>query len=236
MSEKILVIEDDSAVITMLNGALTSIGYQVDSATNGVDGLERLRSKQYALVLLDVMMPRMDGMETLRQLRQFTTVPVIMLTGRDADTDQIKGLEDGADDYILKPASIAVIRARVRAALRRSKKPARPEPPILSFDQGALVIDQVKAEVMLHGVSVELTPTEYRLLMYLVSNAGHPVDHREVLASVWGHGYETPEVLKLFISRLRTKIEPDPGNARYVLTHRGRGYYFGAEPDAPSSV
>jgi len=178
------------------------------------------------MVILDVMMPRMDGWKTLRRIREFSTVPVIMLTGKDADSDQVRGLEDGADDYITKPASVAVIRARVRAALRREKQPVRSNEAKLRFDDDTLVINQHRAEVLVSGNHADLTPTEYRLLMYLISNTGQAIPHREVLAAVWGPGYDDPEVLKIFIFRLRNKLEADPSKPRYIKTKHGRGYYF----------
>jgi two-component system KDP operon response regulator KdpE len=233
MDEHILVVEDDPAVIQTLTGALRGAGYAVTVARDGAQALAQLQEEQFSLVILDVLMPRMDGWETLRRLRGFSTMPVIMLTGLDSDLDQIRGLEIGADDYVTKPASVAIIRARVRAALRRAKQPSRPAEQTLTFDGGMLVIDQAKGEVTMRGVPADLTPTEYRLLLYLVSNAGQAVPHREVLASVWGPAYDDPEVLKLFISRLRSKIEPDPSQPRYILTQRGRGYYFAAAKDAP---
>jgi len=227
-SLRILVVEDEVAVIEMLEGALSRAGYAVSVARDGQQALHLFRQAPFDLVLLDVMMPRMDGWATLRQLRALSSVPVIMLTGRDADSDQVRGLETGADDYITKPTSVAVIRARVRAALRRGKQPPLPEEPVLTFEHGALVIDQQKGTVAIHGQLVDLTPTEYRLLRYLASNPGQVLPHREVLASVWGPGYYEPEVLKLFVSRLRNKIEPGALKGRFIKTRRGRGYFFEA--------
>lgn len=217
MSERILIVEDDSAVIEMLEGALSGAGYKVTVARDGKRALALLREERFNLVVLDVLMPRMDGWETLRRLREFSTLPVIMLTGLDEDLDQVRALEAGADDYVIKPASVAVIRARVRAALRRAKQPPRPEKSTLSFDDGKLVIDQAKKQVSVGGAPADLTPTEYRLLLNLISNAGQAVPHREVLAAVWGPGYDDPAVLKLFVSRLRSKIEPDPSRPRAEL-------------------
>ena len=224
--DQILVVEDDLAVIAVLEATLTNAGYAVSVARDGRQALTMLRKIQFDLVILDVVMPQMDGWKTLRKIREISTVPVLMLTGQAADSDQILGLELGADDYITKPASVAVIRARVRAALRRARQPLRPEEPILNFAEGVLVIDQQSGQVRVAGAAVDLTPTEYKLLIYLVSNAGQTIPHREVLAAVWGPGYDDPEILKLFISRLRAKIEPDPAQPRFIRTKRGRGYYF----------
>ena len=173
-------------------------------------------------------MPRLDGCETLRKIRKTSTIPVLILTGRDTDLDQVQGLDLGADDYITKPTSMAVIRARVRAALRRAKQHPVAE-PVLNFDDGALVIDQQRAEVLINGQPVILTPTEFRLLVYLISNSGKAVPHSEVLAAVWGPGYNDPEVLKIFVFRLRNKIEVDSSHPRYIKIKRGHGYYFNAQ-------
>jgi two-component system KDP operon response regulator KdpE len=231
MNEHILVVEDDPTVVEILSGALQHAGYAVTVARDGEQALACLREEPFSLVILDVFMPRMDGWETLRRIREFSIIPVIMLTGLDDDLAQVRGLEAGADDYVVKPTSVAVIRARVRATLRRAKQPSRLAEPVLSFDNGALVIDRAQSRVTVCGAPANLTPTEYRLLLYLVSSAGQPVPHREVLTAVWGPGYDDPEVLKLFISRLRSKVEPDPSQPRYISTRRGRGYYFAAEED-----
>ncbi len=231
MNEHILVVEDDPTVIEILSSALHRAGYAVAVARDGEQALARLRDEPFSLVILDVLMPRMDGWETLRQIREFSTIPVIMLTGLDDELDQVRGLEAGADDYVVKPTSVTVIRARVRATLRRAKQPSRPAEPVLSFDNGNLVVDQARSRVTVCDAPANLTPTEYRLLLYLISNAGQPVPHREILAAVWGPGYDDPEVLKLFISRLRSKIEPDPSQPRYISTRRGHGYYFAADED-----
>jgi len=224
--EQILIVEDDLAVIQMLQGALRGAGYAVRVARDGKDALRLIQEAPLDLILLDVSMPRMDGWETLGKLRKFSDLPVIMLTGYDTDQDQVRGLEGGADDYITKPASVAVIRARVRAVLRRRKQPPRPAQTILTFDEGALIIDQSKAEVIHNGQPAALTPTEYRLLMVYVSNAGHTIPHEEVLAAVWGPGYEEPELVRMVVMRVRNKIEPDPQNPRYLQIRRGQGYYF----------
>ncbi len=226
MSERILVVEDELAVIEMLQDSLSYAGYQVAVARDGQQALAMLKESYFNLVILDVVMPRLNGLETLQKIRKTSSIPVLMLTGRDAELDQVQGLELGADDYIIKPSSMAVIRARVRSALRRAKQPPSPTEPKLVFGDGALVIDQKRSEVYSGGQPAFLTPTEYRLLLYLIANAGQIIPHREMLAAVWGPGYEDPEVLKIFIFRLRAKIEPDPSLPHYIKTKRGRGYYF----------
>ncbi len=229
MSARILIVEDDRTVVDMLTSALERTGYQVESAQDGRQAVEQFKASNFDLVILDVAMSRMDGWEVLRQLRAFSNVPIIMLTGHDADADQVRGLEGGADDYITKPASIAVIRARVRAALRRDRQPHHTPETELRFSDGELVIHPSSGEVLVRGQPAALTPTEYRLLLYLVSNAGQAQPHREVLAAVWGPEYQDPEVLKLFISRLRKKIEKDPSHPQYIKTRRGFGYYFSGD-------
>ncbi len=231
MSARILIVEDEPAIVKMLSSALERSGYQVKSARDGRSALQQLKNTPFDLIILDIAMPRMDGWEALRRIRAISNVPVIMLTGQDADQDQVRGLETGADDYITKPASIAVIRARVRATLRRDRQPQHLAEEVLHFNNGHLVVHPGSGEVLVNGQPAELTPTEHRLLLYLIANAGQVRPHQEVLAAVWGPDYRDPEVLKLFISRLRKKIESDPAHPHYIKTQRGFGYYFAAEKE-----
>jgi len=176
--------------------------------------------------LLDVMMPGMDGYETLRRIRIASQVPVIMLTAKDQEDDRIKGLELGADDYIGKPFSYRELLSRIRAVLRRHHTPAPATLGQIVVDD-RLAIDFNKREVLIHGERVNLRPTEYRLLYHLVQRAGYVMTHNELLAKVWGPEYhDETHYLRLYVTYLRQKIEVDPANPVYILTERGVGYRF----------
>jgi two-component system KDP operon response regulator KdpE len=201
-------------------------GCRVISASNGREALERARDDMPDIVLLDIMMPGMDGFEVLRRLREWSTVPVIVLTAKDDEDDRIRGLELGADDYIGKPFSHRELVSRIRAVLRRHLI----QPPIqqsqLRIDDH-LTIDFGKREVLVDGKPVSLRPTEYRLLYHLVQNAGWVMPHEVLLSKVWGPEYsDESHYLRLYITYLRQKIEPDPAHPRYILTERGTGYRF----------
>jgi two-component system KDP operon response regulator KdpE len=179
------------------------------------------------LIILDVMMPELDGFETLRMLREISNVPVIMLTVRDEEEDKVRGLELGADDYVTKPFSARELASRVKAVLRRAQGPASPDESILQIDH-RLSIDFNKREVIVEEEHLHLRPTEFRLLYHLVENAGWVVPHETLLSKVWGYEYGEDEIqnLRLYISYLRKKLEPDPSNPHYILTEIGTGYRF----------
>ncbi len=200
--------------------------FRVIEAHNGIEALDKVRTSLPDLVILDVMMPEMDGFETLEVLRQVSTVPVIMLTVRADEEDKVHGLELGADDYVTKPFGARELVSRVKAVLRRTESPAKPEEAVLQIDD-RLSIDFNSREVIVEGERINLRPTEYRLLYHLVENAGWVVPHEMLLAKVWGYEYqEEIHYLRLYITYLRQKIEPDPSNPRYILTERGVGYRF----------
>jgi DNA-binding response OmpR family regulator len=183
------------------------------------------------LILLDVMMPGMDGWTMLNRLREFTDVPVVMLTAVGGEESLVHGLDSGADDYLTKPFSMHELKARIRAVLRRSSLDARTEDRSLRFDNGQLVIDPPSQQVTVRGELVDLTPTEYRLLLCLAYNAGRVLNPDQILDHVWGPGYEDSVAsVKLYVWYLRRKIEDDPGNPRYILTKRGAGYYMASLP------
>jgi two-component system KDP operon response regulator KdpE len=200
--------------------------YRVIEAHNGLEALDKVRTNLPDLVILDVMMPELDGFETLEMLREVSTVPVIMLTVRADEEDKVRGLELGADDYVTKPFGARELASRVRAVLRRTQGPTTPEEAILRIDD-RLSIDFNAREVIVEDQDIKLRPTEFRLLYHLVENAGWVVPHETLLAKVWGYEYrEEIQYLRLYVTYLRQKIEPDPSHPRYILTERGVGYRF----------
>jgi len=202
-------------------------GYQVLEAHTGLEALEMIRTQLPDLVLLDVMMPELDGFETLRMLREFSSIPVIMLTAKGEEDDKVYGLELGADDYVTKPFGSRELSSRVRAVLRRAEMPsASPEQAVLRIDD-RLSVDFNRREVIVAGEHIKLRPTEYRLLYHLIENAGWTVPHEQLLAKVWGYEYrDETHYVRLYVNYLREKIEEDPSNPKYILTERGVGYRF----------
>jgi two-component system, OmpR family, KDP operon response regulator KdpE len=222
----VLVVDDEPRIVNFVRMNLELEGCRVISASNGREALERIRDNLPDIVLLDIMMPGMDGFEVLRRLRQFSSVPVIVLTAKDQEDDRIQGLELGADDYIGKPFSHRELLSRIRAVLRRHATPPPMPQTQLKIDE-RLTIDFAKHEVLVNGEPVSLRPTEYRLLYHLVQNAGWVMPHDLLLAKVWGPEYrDESHYLRLYITYLRQKIEEDPANPRYILTERGVGYRF----------
>ena len=222
----VLVVDDEPRMVRFVRMNLELEGYQVAEAGSGIEALEKVRDDLPDLVVLDVMMPEMDGFETLEHMREISTVPVIMLTVRGDEEDRIRGLELGADDYVTKPFSPRELASRIRAVLRRAEMPSPVAKTAIRIDD-RLEIDFRKREVIVDGVPVSLRPTEYRLLYHLVNNAGWVMTHEMLLSKVWGYEYrEEAGLLRLYITYLRKKIEPDPGDPRYIFTERGVGYRF----------
>ncbi len=226
-AKRILVVDDETRMIGFIRMNLELEGFQVLEAHNGLEALEMIRTSLPDLVILDVMMPELDGFETLRILREFSSIPVIMLTAKGEEDDRVYGLELGADDYITKPFGPRELSSRVRAVLRRVETPAStPEKAILQIDD-RLGIDFNRREVIVEGKSIKLRPTEYRLLYHLVENAGWTVTHEQLLAKVWGYEYrDEAHYVRLYVNYLREKIEEDPSNPKYIITERGVGYRF----------
>ncbi len=222
----VLVVDDEARMVNFMRLNLELEGMRVATAANGREALERVREDMPDVVLLDVMMPGMDGFETLRRIRQFSQVPVLMLTAKDEEEDRVRGLELGADDYIGKPFSHRELVSRIKAVLRRHYA-SPPVPQTLVRVDDRLNIDFARREVLVDGKRVNLRPTEYRLLYHLVQNAGYVQTHEMLLTKVWGPEYrEESHYLRLYITYLRQKIEEDPANPRYILTERGVGYRF----------
>lgn len=228
---KILIVDDEPDVVEVITVALTLqwADCQVLTAGDGETALERVEQESPGLVLLDIGLPGMDGFEVCRRLREFSDVPVIMLTVRDREADKVKGLELGADDYITKPFGHLELLARIRAVLRRAAMPP-PATRTADFVCGRLAIHFAQRQVTRDGKPVRLTPTEYNLLYHLVRNAGQILPHATLLAKVWGHEYvDEIDYLKVYIRRLREKLEADPQNPRHILTERGIGYRFATD-------
>ncbi len=222
----ILIVDDELRMRRFIRMNLELEGYQVIEAENGIQALDQIRQFNPDLAIMDVMMPEMDGFETLRLLREISTMPVILLTVRDDEEDITHGLSLGADDYITKPFSPRVLTSRVGAVLRRAHWPAPPPRTVLRIDD-RLSIDFNRHQVIVNGERIDLRPTEYRLLNHLIQNAGWVVPHDTLLAKVWGYEYrDETHYLRLYINYLRKKIEEDPANPQYILTERGVGYRF----------
>lgn len=220
----ILVVEDEPHVLKLVKANLESSGYRVLTATDGEQAVEMARGEMPDLVVLDLMLPKLDGYAVCKRIREFSAAPVIMLTARSTEVDVVHGFEVGADDYITKPFAASELLMRVQAVLRRSKWPEE----VISrqhFRAGPIEIDFAQHRVTAGERDVKLTPTEYRLLTHLAFNANRVVTHRELLRAVWGPEYgEETEYLRVYTRYLRQKLEPDPSSPRYLLTQAGAGY------------
>jgi two-component system KDP operon response regulator KdpE len=222
-SGTILVVDDEPQIRRVLSTMLTSQGYPVIEARSGEEALEKIRGERIDLILLDVNMPGMSGLETCAQIRRSGDVPIIMLTVRNSERDKVQALDAGADDYVVKPFGAEELLARIRAALRRAS-PVDMPPPFVSHD---LKIDFENRLVTVKGKTIRLTPKEFELLRHLVANQGKPMGHRRLLQAVWGPDYgEETEYLRVFINQLRKKIEPDPHHPRFIKTEPWVGYRF----------
>ncbi len=225
--KRILVVDDEPRVIGFVRMNLELEGHQILEAHNGLEALEIIRTKLPDMVLLDVMMPELDGFETLKMLREFSNIPVIMLTAKGEENDKVYGLELGADDYVSKPFGPRELSSRIKAVLRRAEMPtSSPEQAVLQIDE-RLSVDFNRREVIVNGEHIKLRPTEYRLLYHLIENAGWTVPHEQLLAKVWGYEYrDEAHYVRLYVNYLRDKIEQDPSDPQYILTERGVGYRF----------
>ncbi|NPA93044.1 MAG: response regulator transcription factor [Chloroflexi bacterium] len=224
----VLVVDDAKSLREFVRRNLDVRGYRVVTAVNGVDALEKFQAHDIDLVILDLIMPQMDGLEVIKQLRLISNVPIIVLSALGEETTKIQALNRGADDYLTKPFGVGELLARVQAVLRRAQPTTSTTQPTVIV-RGPIVLDRERHEVTIHGKPVALTPTEFNLLEYLMRNAGKVLSHSEILRHVWGPEYgQEAEYLRVYIGRLRQKIEPDPNNPRYLRTERGVGYAFEA--------
>ncbi|HLH72097.1 MAG TPA: response regulator transcription factor [Chloroflexota bacterium] len=223
---RVLVADDEPDLLYAVKLYLEDEGYLVFTAVNGYEALDLLKERLPDVVVLDVMMPEPDGFETLKQIREFSTVPVIMLTAKGEEADKVRGLSLGADDYVTKPFSQRELLSRIQAVIRRAEMPRTLPKTQIRIDDH-LSVDFARGEVYRDGNKVTLTPTEYRLLYHLVSNPGRVLTNEALLVRVWGREYrEEDHYVRLYISYLRQKIEPDPAHPRYIQTEKGLGYRF----------
>ena len=225
-NKRILVVDDEERIVRFIRLNLEQDGFIVVEAFSGKQAMDKLRQSLPDLILLDVMLPDLDGFEVLHMIRENHDVPIIMLTAKTEEDDRVRGLELGADDYVTKPFSPRELVSRVRAVLRRTEAQRGGKEGVIEVDD-RLKIDFDRREVWVEGKLVKLRPTEYRLLYHLVQNAGWVVTHDQILAKVWGYEYrDEPHYVRLYVNYLREKLEEDSANPKYILTERGVGYRF----------
>lgn len=224
MADTILTVDDEPRFLRLVEANLTSEGFDVITAENGKTGIDMVATHSPSLVLMDVMMPEINGLEALERIREFSTVPIIMLTAKGSEADRVEGLNRGADDYIVKPFSAVELLARVNAVLRRAKLVDHP-PQQQIINHGVLMIDLAQAEVSVAEISVPLSATEYRLLLQFAQNVGQTLSAEQLLTNVWGEEYrDDKEILWVCISRLRQKLEDNPKKPAHIVTRSGMGY------------
>lgn len=226
---KILVVDDEKSLVKGIKFNLENEGYQVEPCYDGASAVELARSGEYDLIILDLMMPEMDGLTACQQIRMFSTVPIIMLTARSEDADKLMGFESGADDYLTKPFNILELKARVRALLRRSSLTAAQsdgqDPDVLT--KGHITLDIAKREARKDGIAVELTMKEFDLIEFFMKKPGKVFSRENLLDLVWGYDYQGDiRTVDVHIRRLREKLEHNPAQPEYILTKWGVGYYF----------
>jgi len=220
----ILVVDDEPQILRVIRASLPARGYEVKTAPGGEEALDEIRKQMPDLVILDLVMPGVSGLEVCQRIREFSSVPIIVLSAKGSETDKIAALDLGADDYVTKPFSLDELLARIRAVLRRWLA-TESSSPILQV--GDITIEADERRVTVAGAEIKLTPKEYDVMKYLVSNAGKVVTHRSLLQAVWGsQSSEQTEYLRVFINQLRKKIELDPQHPRYILTEPWVGYRF----------
>ncbi len=224
----VLVVDDAKSLREFVRRNLDVRGYRVVTATNGADALAKFRTHDVDLVILDLIMPQIGGLEVIKQLRQVSNVPIIVLSALGEESTKIQALNYGADDYLTKPFGVGELLARVQAVLRRAQPPIEQHEPSVLV-RGPIVLDRERHEVTIDGQPVDLTPTEFNLLEFLMRHAGKVLSHQTILQHVWGTGYgQETEYLRVYIGRLRQKIEPNPNQPRFLRTERGVGYFFDA--------
>ena len=221
----ILVVDDEPEIRKAVSASLQAQGYEVQTAADGEEALRRAAAALPALIILDLMMPGMDGLETCRRLRAWTDVPILVLSARSQEPQKVRALDLGADDYLTKPFGMDELTARIRAALRRQRSARPADVPI--FTAGALTVDYARRLAFKHGQELKLTPHEYEILRFMTQNAERVLTHRQVLAAVWGpEDVEETQYLRVHVSHLRQKIEDNPARPRFIVTEPGVGYRF----------
>ncbi len=220
-ASKILVVDDEPQIRRVMRATLSSQGYTIVEAASGAAALEKLRRERPDLILLDMNLPGLDGLDTCREIRTSSNVPIIILTVRSGEKDKVRSLDAGADDYVTKPFSMEELLARIRAALRR----VGPSEAINSISTKDLSVNFESRTVKVRGIAVHLTPKEFELLRQLAADEGKPLTHRRLLQAIWGPDYgDETEYLRVTVNQLRKKIEPDPSNPKYILTEPWVGY------------
>ena len=225
---KILVVDDEKLLVKGIKFNLENEGYTVDACYDGESAVNMARTGEYDLIILDLMMPKKDGLEACQEIRGFSTVPIIMLTARREDADMLMGFESGADDYVTKPFNILALKARVRALLRRASMSAAQEPAKTSvLTRGHISVDTERRSAYKNGVAIELTMKEFDLIEFLMKNPGRVYSRENLLDLVWGYDYQgDTRTVDVHIRRLREKLELDPAHPEYIVTKWGVGYYF----------
>lgn len=222
-----MLVDDELAILRAIRASLSANGYEVRTAKNGQDALDEIRKEQPDLVILDLVMPDITGLEVCRRVREFSKVPIIILSAKGEDQDKVIALDLGADDYVTKPFNLDVLLARIRAVLRRTNT-NEIEENILKIND--VIVDVESRRVTVAGKEIKLTPKEFEVLRYLILRAGKIVTHRALLQSIWGWEFvDQIEYLRVFVNQLRKKLEPDPHHPRYILTEPWVGYRFALE-------
>lgn len=219
-----LVVDDESNILRFVRANLRASGYDIASATTGTEALAQFEATNPDIIILDIMLPEMDGLEVCRRIRQVSDVPIIMITAKGDMQDAVEGLDAGADDYVPKPFAVEELLARVNAVMRRTKNNLA-QPSTDKIKLGNLIIDLGQRQVTINGQTAHLTPTEFKLLTYMANKADKVLPHEELLEAIWGKEYrDCTHYLRVSIGRLRQKIETDPGNPEYIVTCSGVGY------------
>ncbi|MBQ1608386.1 MAG: response regulator transcription factor [Lachnospiraceae bacterium] len=227
MAKRVLVVDDEKLIVKGIRFSLEQDGMEVDCAYDGEEALNKALSEQFDMILLDVMLPKMDGFEVCQRIRDVSNVPIVMLTAKGEDMDKILGLEYGADDYITKPFNILEVKARIKAIMRRSAPQVNPETKSYEIVSGDIYLNTESRRVRIKDVEMNLTSKEFDLLLHFVSNPGKVYGREELLELIWGKDYPgDARTVDVHVRRLREKIEPNPSEPRYVHTKWGMGYYY----------
>ena len=228
MNVHVLVVDDEKPLRDFVRRNLEVRGYKVLTASNGLEALAIFKNESIQLVIMDIMMPHMDGLEATRRIRQESHIPIIILTAMGEESDKVRAFDLGADDYLTKPFGVGELLGRVKAVLRRADW-SEPDVPEERLVRGDIEVDVTRHKVNVRGETIDITPTEFNLLLYLMKNGGKALSHRTILQHVWGNEYgEEAEYLRVYVGRLRQKIELDPLKPRYLHTEHGIGYRFEA--------